>query len=283
MADTFVFPASSVQRRFWFLQAWDPADAAYNVPAAFRVRGPLDVCALDRAVAAVAARHDALRTTFDLQDGELVQVVHAEPGIGATAELSVTSVDEHMREAEARRIIAAEIHRPFDLAQGPLLRMMFVRTSPEAGILVLTVHHIVCDGWALAILLDEIGAHYNADRLHAAVNLPPLAIQYPDYTIWQRDIEGHRRDADLAYWQRQLADAPVSVDVTPDFVRPARPTGGGTRAQFTLPTDVIDAVRAIGTSGSATLFMTLLAAFQVLLRVYTEQDDMLVATPVAGR
>jgi len=159
MADTFVFPASSVQRRFWFLQAWDPADVAYNVPAAFRVHGPLDVSALDRAVASVAARHDALRTTFDLQEGELVQVVHAEPGIGATAELSITDVDEHMREAEARRIIAAEIHRPFDLARGPLLRTMFVRTSPETGTLVLTVHHIVCDGWALAILLDEIGAH----------------------------------------------------------------------------------------------------------------------------
>ncbi len=283
MADTFVFPASSAQRRFWLLQAWDPADVAYNVPAAFRIRGPLDVPALDRAIAAVATRHDALRTTFDLQDGELVQVIHAEAAIGATAELSVVSLDECTREPEARRLIAAEIHRPFDLARGPLLRTMFVRMSPEAGILVLTVHHIVCDGWALTILLDEISAHYNADRHHAAVNLPALAIQYPDYTIWQRDLEGQRRDADLAYWQRQLAGAPVSLDVTPDFVRPARPTGGGTRAQFALPADVIDAVRAIGTSGGATLFMTLLAAFQVLLRVYTEQDDMLVATPVAGR
>ena len=283
MADTFVFPASSAQRRFWLLQGWDPADVAYSVPAAFRIRGPLDVAALDRAVAAVAARHDALRTSFDLQDGELVQVIHAEAAISATVELSVVNLDECTREAEARRLIAAEIHRRFDLARGPLLRTMFVRTSPEAGILVLTVHHIVCDGWALTILLDEISAHYNADRQHAAVNLPPLAIQYPDYTIWQRDLEEQRRDADLAYWQRQLASAPVSLDVTPDFVRPARPTGGGTRAQFTLPAEVIDAVRAIGTSGGATLFMTLLAAFQVLLRVYTEQDDMLVATPVAGR
>src|SRR6478736_2042737 len=228
MADTFVFPASSVQRRFWFLQAWDPADVAYNVPAAFRVRGLIDLSAFDRAVAAVAARHDALRTTFEMQDGELVQVVHPEAAIGATVELSVVEVDAHTRDAEAQRIIAAEIHRPFDLARGPLLRTMFVRTSAEAGILVMTLHHIVCDGWALAVLLDELSAYYNAVRDQAAVTLPPLAIQYPDYTIWQRDIEAQRRDTDLAYWRQQLAGAPVSLDLTPDFARPARPTGGGT-------------------------------------------------------
>ncbi|HKW01048.1 MAG TPA: amino acid adenylation domain-containing protein [Vicinamibacterales bacterium] len=283
MSDTFVFPASSVQRRFWLLQASDPADVAYNVPAAYRIRGPFDLAALDRAVAAVAARHDALRTTFEMQDGELVQVIHADAAIGATAEGSVANLDEPLREAEARRAIAAEIHRPFDLARGPLLRTMFVRTSPEAGILVLTIHHVVCDGWALGILLDEIGTCYNAERQHAAVNLPALAIQYPDYTIWQRDIETQRRDDDFAYWQRRLAGAPAALDVPPDFVRPAHPTGGGTRAQFPLPAEVVNAVRAIGTNAGATLFMTLLAAFQVLLRVYTEQDDMLVASPVAGR
>ena len=283
MSDTFVFPASSAQRRFWFLQAWDPADVAYNVPAAFHVRGPLSLSALDGAIAAVAERHDALRTTFAMQDDELAQVIHVEPLIGATAVQSAIAPDEDARDVEARRIIVADIHRPFDLARGPLLRTLFVRTSPDAGILMLTVHHIVCDGWALDVLLEEISAHYNALRQQTVPNASPLAIQYPDYTLWQRDIEAKHQEADLAYWQKQLADAPASLDLAPDFPRPARATGGGTRARFSLPADVVDAVRRIGTASGATLFMTLLAAFQALLHRYTEQDDMLVAVPVAGR
>lgn len=283
MSDTFVFPASSVQRRFWLLQAWDPADVAYNVPTAFRIRGPLCIQTFDRAVAAVAERHDALRTTFDMQDGQIVQVVHVEPTIAPTAVNSLMDLEQDARDAEARRIIAADIHRPFDLARGPLLRTLFVRTDSEAGTLVLTAHHIVCDGWALDVLLDEISADYNALRRQTTAGVPPLAIQYPDYTIWQRDIEETNREPALAYWLRQLADAAAALDLAPDFPRPARPTGGGTRAQFRLPADVVDAIRGIGLTGGATLFMTLLAAFQALLHRYSDQDDVLVAVPAAGR
>ena len=284
MSDEFVFPVSSAERRFWFLQEWDPQNVAYNVPAAFRLRGPVDHAALESAFQSLVRRHEVLRTTFALQDGQPVQIIHAEPS--AAPIFTVHDLAGHPAdavEASSRRLMAEEIHKPFDLSAGPLLRAAVIQLGPGDAVLVMTIHHIVCDGWALGVLIHELTVSYNAVRAGAPSVLPPLDIQYPDYTLWQNRLEHEREAEQLTYW-RECLKAPLPVlEIATDYPRPAAPTGRGTRHQFRLPAALIDPLQALSAASGATLFMTLLAAFQTLLHRYTDQTAIIVAVPVAGR
>ena len=284
MSDEFVFPVSSAQRRFWFMHAWDPTGIACNVPIGFRLRGPLNLDALERALQHIVQRHEALRTTFALQGDEPVQIVQAASVHGSF--LRVHDLQALLPEAgaaEGRRIVADEIQRPFDLTRGPLLRALVVRLGSEDAVLVVTTHHIVCDGWGLGILVEELGAGYETGATGTSSGSAPLDIQYADYSLWQRQLEDERKADQLAYWRGCLDGALPSLSLSTDHPRPAVPSGQGARCLFSIPVGVMARLQDLSSAEGATLFMALLTAFATLLHRYTQQDDLLVAVPVAGR
>ncbi|HEY0079201.1 MAG TPA: amino acid adenylation domain-containing protein [Pyrinomonadaceae bacterium] len=276
-------PLSFAQQRLWFLQQWEQASAAYNVPAAVRLLGRLDVAALERSIEAILNRHEALRTTFKDVDGQPVQVV------GLQREWSMPKVDlsalpESAREAEAMRLAAEEAQRLFNLSEGPLLRASLLRLSDEEHVLLLTMHHIVSDGWSIGILIRELTAFYEGFSTGQSPTLPTLPIQYADFAYWQRQwLTSEALKEQLAYWRRQLADSAPVLELPTDRPHPAAQTFHGATESFHLSPGLSDSLRALSRRQGTTLFMTLLAAFQTLLSRYTHQEDILVGTPVAGR
>ncbi len=276
------FPASFGQSRLWFLDQWDPDSHAYNVPVATRLTGPLDLDVLERSLGAVVARHESLRTRFALHDGQPMQVVESAVEV-PVRRLDFTGLPPDQREAEGRRAIAEEAQHPFNLGEGPLVRALAVRLRPDDHIVMVTLHHIVCDGWSLDVLLGELGISYNALVAGRHPTLEPLDIQYGDYSVWQRGwLEGAELERQLAYWRQQLAGVPV-LQLHPDRVRPTVVTSRGAEHPIALPRGLTDRLIALGRNERATLFMTLLAAFQTLLMRYTGQEDLAVGSPIAGR
>jgi amino acid adenylation domain-containing protein/non-ribosomal peptide synthase protein (TIGR01720 family) len=277
------FPASFPQQRMWFLDQLTPGNTAYNVPAAARMRGPLDLDLVRRSVHEIARRHEALRTTFRAVDGMPVQVVtdSMEPEITVVA-------CEHLRgpqgAAGIRALASAEFARPFSLRTGPLMRIRFLRLSADEHILLFTIHHIVGDLWSTGVFLTELVALYGALAAGEDATLPELPIQYPDYAVWQRkQLEGDALAGDLEYWKQQLADAPAALELPTDRPRPAVQGTRGGSIPFGLSEPVMDGVRALSQREGVTPFMTVLAAFQVLLHRYSRAADIVVGVPVANR
>ncbi|MFB6888768.1 amino acid adenylation domain-containing protein [Kitasatospora sp. NPDC056327] len=277
------FPASFPQQRMWFLDQLTPGDTAYNVCGATRIHGPLDLDRWRRAVSAIARRHEALRTTFREVDGEPVQVVTegAEPAFAVVPCEHLAGPDG---EAGVQALAREEFARPFDLAAGPLVRMRFLRLAADEHVLLLTIHHIAGDLWSTSVFLDELVTLYGAYTAGTEAELPELPVQYADYAVWQRKrLEGDGAAADLAYWRQALAGAPAALELPADRPRPAvRTTRGGSRP-FALPAALMDGVRAFSRAEGVTPFMTVLAAFQVLLHRYTRAEDVVVGVPVANR
>ncbi|MFJ1538915.1 amino acid adenylation domain-containing protein [Micromonospora chalcea] len=277
------FPASFSQQRLWFLEQLSPGSAAYNIPGAVRILGPLDLEVWRRCCNEITRRHEALRTTFTEVDGEPRQLVNA------TCEPEFTVVDcAHLRgpqgEAGIQELAREEFARPFDLADGPLLRVRFLRLGPQEHILLLTMHHIAADLWSMSVAIAEMVELYGVFAAGRESTLPDLPIQYVDYTVWQRQrLEGDALDADLEYWKTTLAGAPAALELPIDKPRPAvQSTRGGSRP-FALPEPVMSRLRALSQREGATPFMTLLAAFQALLHRYSREDDIVVGVPVANR
>ncbi|CAN2534223.1 Linear+gramicidin+synthase+subunit+D [Methylocapsa aurea] len=282
-------PLSFAQQRLWFLDQLQPGDAAYNIPAALRVIGDFDTLAFAFAVNEIVRRHDVLRTAFVLRDGAATQVIAPRLEI-ETPIIDLGALDEQMRETEALRLAAEEARRPFDLATGPLLRVktldLGVRpaTAERERVVLFTMHHIVSDGWSSGVLLREFVALYEARLAGRPSPLPELAIQYADYAVWQRDwLRGEVLDRQLAYWRDKLGGAPPALDLPTDHPRPPRQDHAGARLSFTIAKHVADRLAALGREEGATLFMTLLAAFQLLLSRYSGQRDISVGAPVANR
>ncbi|CAN2536701.1 Linear+gramicidin+synthase+subunit+B [Methylocapsa aurea] len=282
-------PLSFAQQRLWFLDQLQPGDAAYNIPAALRVIGDFDTLAFAFAVNEIVRRHDVLRTAFVLRDGAATQVIAPRLEI-ETPIIDLGALDEQMRETEALRLAAEEARRPFDLATGPLLRVktldLGVRpaTAERERVVLFTMHHIVSDGWSSGVLLREFVALYEARLAGRPSPLPELAIQYADYAVWQRDwLQGEVLDRQLAYWRDKLGGAPPALDLPTDHPRPPRQDHAGARLSFTIAKHVADRLAALGREEGATLFMTLLAAFQLLLSRYSGQRDISVGAPVANR
>uniref|UniRef100_UPI00124E708A non-ribosomal peptide synthetase n=1 Tax=Gemmobacter serpentinus TaxID=2652247 RepID=UPI00124E708A len=276
-------PLSFAQQRLWFLDRLDPDRAHYNIPAALHLSGPLDADALTRAFGAVLARHDVLRGVIRLLDHQPVMEIAA-PADFDLPLIDLAQLPPEAIRAETEALCQAEATRPFDLAQGPLLRARLLRQGPQDHVLVLVLHHIIADGWSVGLLVDEIATAYAAARHGQPDPLPPLAIQYPDFALWQRDwLAGDRLQRQIHYWQNQLAEAPTLLALPTDRPRPAVQSHRGAAIDFTLDADLTSALRQLAQAQGATLFMVMQAAFSVLLHRYSGETDILIGTPVANR
>ncbi len=284
--DVYVFPASFAQRRMWFLDQFQPGSPIYNIPLAVRIKGALRVDALERGIQEIVRRHESLRATFAMMDSEPVQVIHK---AGQAARITLNSVNlrqlsEQEREVETLRLAMAEAQRPFNLADGPLLRATLIKLGKEEHALLLTMHHIVSDAWSQGVFLRELAVLYDAFSRGKPSPLPDLTLQYADFTEWQRAwLQGEVMEEQLDYWRERLGDNPAPLSLPTDHPRPAVKTSRGAKLSRSFPKPLGKALQELGRSEGATLFMTLLAAFQVLLHRYTGQDDICVGTPVANR
>ncbi len=276
-------PLSFAQQRLWFIQQMDPASSAYNMPFPLRLRGPLDPAAMRRALTELVGRHESLRTVFAATSGEPVQVIRPAGPVGLpVADLS--GLPDGAREGEVRRLAAEESARPFDLARGPLLRASLVRLAEDDWGLVFNLHHIVSDGWSMGVLTREVTALYDAFSRGLPSPLAPLAVQYPDYAVWQRErITGAALDAQVRYWRDALAGAPPVLELPLDRPRPPAPSERAGQRGFALSAGTTAALRELSQGEGVTSFITLLAAFQALMARWSGQDDVSVGTPVAGR
>ena len=278
-----VFPASFAQQRLWFLDQLEPESPAYNIPAAYRLRGPLHVPALEQAISEIVRRHETLRTTFHAADGQPFQRVAPHRPL-ALPIVDLRGLPEEGNDARALQLATEEAHRPFDLAQGPLFRATLVQLAEEEHVLLLTMHHVISDGWSKRVLNRELTALYGAFSTGNPSPLPELPIQYADFAVWQRQwLQGEVLEAQLSYWRQQLGGSPPVLELPTDRPRPAVQTYRGARQSFRLPKPLSDALKALSQREGVTLFMTLLAAFQILLHRHTDEEDLLVGSPIAGR
>ncbi|MDY7076205.1 MAG: amino acid adenylation domain-containing protein [Chloroflexota bacterium] len=276
-------PLSFAQQRLWFLDQFEPGSPFYNVPSAVRLAGPLDVAALEQSLNEIVQRHQVLRTTFQTVDGRAVQVIA--PKLTLTLPVvDLGGLPEAEREAEVRRLAAENAQQPFDLAQGPLLRVTLLRLERQEHVVLLNMHHIVSDGWSIGVLIQEVAALYESFAAGKPSPLPELPIQYVDYAHWQREwLQGEVLESQLAYWKQQLDGIPPLLELPADRPRPAVQTFRGTTLWFDLPRSLSEAIKTLSRQEEVSLFMTLLAALQTLLYRYTGQDDISVGTPIANR
>jgi amino acid adenylation domain-containing protein len=276
-------PLSFSQQRLWFLDHFQPGNNFYNVPAAFRLSGDLNLHALESSLSRIVERHEALRTTIDTRDGRPLQCIHpAEPV--RVRRVDLTDVPAALREGRARGVAQAEAERPFDLRLGPLFRGTLIVLEPNEHILILNLHHIVSDGWSIGVLVNELTGLYRSACTGETPNLPELPIQYADFAIWQRQyLAGDELARHLDYWRRHLQGAPPALDLPGNRPRPEAQRFRGSIYTFRLPAALPAALRALSQREGATLFMTLLAAFKVLLYRYTGQDDVVVGVGIANR
>ncbi|MFZ5588556.1 MAG: amino acid adenylation domain-containing protein [Pseudomonadota bacterium] len=276
-------PLSFAQRRLWFLEQWHPDSALYNVFDAWKLHGALDVAALQRALSEVMRRHETLRSTFENVDGEPRQVIHPPREITLPV-IDLSHAPENTRAAEIERRAAQEASRPFDLARGPLLRATLLRAGAQEHVLLLNVHHIVFDLWSRDILKREMAALYDAYRRGVAAPLADPPIQYADFACWQRRrLQEGVRERQLAYWKNKLRGELSMLELPADHPRPAMQTFRGGVYTRRLPAALGKALAALSQRHGATLFMTVLAAFKVLLHRYTSQDDIIVGSPISNR
>jgi hypothetical protein len=258
---------------------WNP----YNIPFQLRLRGHLNVTALEQTLNELQRRHEILRTTYTLENDEPVQIVAA-PKHMPLRLLDMRNLAATEREAEAQRLAGEEARQPFDLVQGPLWRCLLLRLDVEDHIFLANMHHMVCDGWSLYVTLTrELALLYNAFSSEQPSPLPELPIQYADFACWERErMQGDFLQSRLDYWKQQLHDLPM-LALPLDRPRPPVRTGRGERPRMVLPVALTTALRALSSQNNATLFMTLLAAFQTLLGRYAGQDDVVVGSVIANR
>jgi amino acid adenylation domain-containing protein len=276
-------PLSFAQQRLWFLDHLGPGNRAFNIGGGLRLEGHLDAHALRWALGEIVRRHEVLRTRFLTVQGSPVQVVDP-PALLPLPEVDLRSLAEKERTACLTRLGTEAARQPFDLARGPLLRTTLVRLAGERYVLLFAMHHIVTDGWSTGVLARELGALYAAALAGEPSPLPELRIQYADFASWQRQwLQGEVLERQLAYWRDRLAGAPAALDLRIARPRPDEQTSSGLTRRVMLPGVSLSALKALGRRHDATLFMTVLAAFQILLRYYSGEDDVVVGTDVANR
>src|SRR6185295_5151333 len=272
------------QERLWFLCQLTPHSSAYNMANAVLLRGRLDVAALGWAFVAVAERHEILRAAISSQGG-MLRLEIAPPNAQALPVLDLSALAADRRLKEARRLAVSESRRPFDLCRGPLLRIRVVKVEEESHGLLVTLHHMICDGWSQAVLVNELAAFYTARLMGQPAALPDLPFQYVDFAYWQRRrLTGDLLEREIGYWRRQLRDLPPTLQLPTDRPRPnetGTPKSG--RATLSLTPDLSARLKQFGRSEGATLFMTLLAAYAVLFHRLSGQQETVVGTPIAGR
>ena len=278
-----IFPLSSAQRRLWFLDQLQQGSPVYHIAVTYRIKGELDVAALERSLNGIVKRHETLRTTFPVIGGQPMQIIAPSLTVKLARE-DIEKLPIEQREAEVLQQAIREVQAPFNLAEGPLLRIKLLHLSGFEHVLFLTVHHIVFDGWSMGILYQELTTLYEAYVQGKPSPLPGLPIQYADYTAWEREwLQGEALKIELAYWKQQLTGIPPVLELPTDYPRLGIETFHGAYEAFVLPSILVEEVKELSQREGVTLFMTLLAAFQVLLARYSRQDDIVVGTDVANR
>ncbi|AUX48175.1 peptide synthetase [Sorangium cellulosum] len=281
--DVFVFPMSFAQERLWFLAQLEPESASYNMATAVQLTGSLDVAVVERCLSEIVRRHEILRTTFAVVDDQPAQVVHPD-GAPRIGRVDLGALPAAQRDAELRRLIEREARQPFDLVNGPLLRLTLLRLAPEEHVLLWVVHHLVFDGWSTGLVLREFAALYAAFAAGRPAPLADLPLQYADFAHWQRQrVEGGLLADQLAYWTRQLSGQPPLLELPTDRPRPPEQRYRGARRSFRVPGALAAALGALARREETTLFVVLMAAFQALLSRHAGSLDISVGTPVTNR
>ena len=276
-------PLSFAQQRLWFLHELEPSSSFYNVPVAVRLRGHLQIDAMQRTLNEIVRRHESLRTSFPTVDAQPVQSI-APALVLDLPLLDLSTLREEEREHEAQRRATEEARLPFNLATGPLIRASLVRLGAEDHVLLVTMHHIVSDGWSMGVLIKEVGALYRAFIENEPSPLAELPVQYADFAVWQRRwLAGEVFETHLRYWRRQLGGELPVLNLPTDKPRPEVQSFRGSSQSLQLPVPVAAALNALSKREGVTLFMLLLAAFKALLSRYTEQSDIVIGSPIANR
>jgi hypothetical protein len=274
-------PLSFAQERLWLLEQLQPGSLAYHTPAAIRLDGSLDIAALEQALNEILRRHEVFRTTFSVVDGQPVQAIVSFQSVSLPV-VNLGELPEAERTLKVQQLIAQWGQNLFDLTQAPLLRWMLLRVSEQEHLLLLSTHHIVCDGWSAGVFVRELATLYNAFSQGQPSPLPELPIQYADFAIWQRQwLQGKVLETQLTYWKRQLGTIPPVLKLSSD--RSSIQTSTGKQHNFTLSPTLTEAIKTLCQQEGMTLFMTLLAAFKALLYRYSTQDDIVVGSPIANR
>ena len=274
---------SFAQQRLWFMDQLNPNSAAYNIPMAVRLLGPVGIIALEHTLTEIFRRHEVLRIVFTVTADQPVQVI--KPATQVEIPITdLTNLDQAEREAEALRLVDEEAKRPMDLANGPLLRFSLLRLGAEEHVALLTMHHIISDGWSMSVIENELVTLYEAFSSTKVSPLAELPIQYADYAAWQRKwLAGEVLEAELQYWKNKLASAPSVLELPTDRPRPAIQSYLGAMESLKLRPELTAQLKQLSRRESVTLFMTLLAGFNILLWRFSGQDDILIGTPIAGR
>jgi amino acid adenylation domain-containing protein len=276
-------PLSFAQQRLWFLSHLEPDSPFYNIPAAVRLEGQLNLAALEQSFNEIFRRHEVLRTNFRTVEGQAIAVISpTTPQLLSVIDLS--KLPRAQREIKVRQLAIAEAQHPFNLEADTLLRVKLLRLGEQEYVTLLTMHHIVSDGWSMDVLVREVAALYQAFCNGQASPLPELEIQYPDFAAWQRQwLEGEALETQLAYWLKQLDGAPAVLELPTDYPRPAIQSSRGAKYSFCLSKDQSLALKSLSQQQGSTLFMTLLAAFKTLLYRYTASNDIVIGSPIANR
>jgi surfactin family lipopeptide synthetase A len=276
-------PLSFAQQRLWFLDRLSPGNPFYNLMTAMRLFGKLNVEALERSLSEIVRRHEILRTRFEAVKGKPYQRISPPEPVKLPI-ISLSHLEEREREEKARLLALEEGARPFDLTRGPMLRVILLKLHEEDHVVLFTLHHIVSDGWSTSVLVGEFAVLYDAYCANKPSPLPELAIQYADFAVWQREwLQAAALEAQLSYWRKQLGGNLPVLQLPTDRPRPAVQTYRGSMHMFELPSEPSKAVKEFSRREGVTLFMTLLAAFQILLHRYSGQDDIVVGADVANR
>jgi amino acid adenylation domain-containing protein len=275
-------PLSFAQQRLWFMDQLEPESIAYNISMALRLRGSINTIALEYALSEIVRRHEILRTTFQSHDG------HPEQVIGAAKPMILPIIDlgaiGEAAEPHTRRLVSKEAERPFNLSQGPLLRVKMLKLADEDHVITFMMHHIITDGWSQEVLVDEFVAIYEAYCNGRASSLPELELQYADFAVWQREwLQGEVLDDGLKYWKRELSGELPVIEFPGARPRPKAPGFKGDELTLFIPSEISEGLKEICRAESATMFMALLAAFDILLHKYTGHEDVVIGTVIAGR
>ena len=282
-SDPSTAPLSFIQRQMWLIEQLAPGNPAYHLPYGFRIRGALDVAALEASFHAVFARHEALRTTFAVRDGEPLQQIHSQLSI-AIRLVCLKHLDDAEREARLQALASEEALAPFDLSRLPLIRVSLFALADAESVLIVNLHHLIADGLSIALLLEELDAGYRALLAGSALRMPEMTVQYGDFAQWQQQSaarNGHARQVE--YWKATLGGALPVLDLPADHPRPARKSFRGANAFFGIPAALAQKLKELGARERCTPYMTLFAAFQLLLHRYSGADDIIIGTPSSQR
>ena len=276
-------PLSYFQERLWFMEQWEPGKATYNLSLAYGLKGGVNVGAIEESINAVIERHEILRTSFVAENDQLCQFV------APILRLSLATIDlrttpEVERNEASLHLAQEDARRPFDLAHGPLLRALLIQLDNEEGLLVFTVHQIVCDGWSMRILLSEFWQYYEAISQNRLPSLPKVSVQYADFAFWQRQLLSEEWiESQLSYWKERLCGTLPLLSLPIDSPRPALQSYRGSRIPIELSESLTAALNELSRQEGVTLFVTLMAAINTLLYRYTGQEDIIVGFPIADR